>query len=75
MRGLVPVLAGESPDVILRQAPAPQSVFRGAVVADEMAVSDVLQVWLDVSEHPARGSEQADLIERRVLKKLIRGAG
>jgi hypothetical protein len=29
--------------------------------------SDILQVWLDVSQHPSRGKEQADLIWRRVL--------
>lgn len=65
--------AGESPDVILRQAPAPQSIFRAMVRADEMAASDVLQVWLDVGAHPSRGREQADLIRRRVLESVIEG--
>jgi len=32
-----------------------------------VAVCDVLQVWLDVSAHPARGSAQAEEIRRRVL--------
>lgn len=63
--------AGESPDVLMRQAPAPQSVFRGLVRIDSAASSDVLQVWLDVASHPARGAEQADLIRQRVLEPII----
>lgn len=63
----------ESPDVILRQAPAPQSVFRGLVHPHGMAACDVIQVWLDVSSHHSRGREQADLIRRKVLWKIIEG--
>ncbi len=63
---------GESPDVILRQAPAPESVFRGLVRPEGMAASDVLQVWVDVSSHPSRGREQADLIRKRVLEQVIK---
>ena len=63
-KNLRPCESGEHPDVILRQAPAPQSVFRGLVRPDGMASCDVLQVWLDVSSHPSRGREQADLIRR-----------
>jgi hypothetical protein len=40
-------------------------------VRDSLPVSDVLQVWLDTSAHPARGQEQADEIRRRVLKPLF----
>jgi hypothetical protein len=39
-----------------------------------MAACDVLQVWLDVGSHPARGREQADVIRKRVLQRLIDGA-
>jgi len=63
---------GESPDLILRQAPAPQSIFRGLVRPEGMAASDVLQVWVDVSSHPSRGREQADLIRKRVLERVIK---
>jgi hypothetical protein len=63
--------AGEPPDLILRQAQFPQSVFRGLVHREAMPVSDVLQVWVDVSSHPSRGREQADLIRRRVLARVI----
>lgn len=70
-KNLRPCESGERPDVILRQAPAPQSVFRGAVRLDGMASCDVLQVWIDVSSHPSRGREQADLIRKKVLNKLL----
>lgn len=61
----------EAPDAILRQAYAPESLFRGSVLADGIRVSDVVQVWLDVSAHPSRGAEQANLIQERVLDRLI----
>ena len=64
---------GELPDLILRQAPAPQSVFRGLVRPNGVAASDVLQIWADVASHPSRGREQADLIRSRVLERVIEG--
>ncbi|MDB5932450.1 MAG: hypothetical protein JWR60_4157 [Polaromonas sp.] len=60
-----------APDFIVRQALAPQSTFRGAVHQGGSVFADVLQVWLDVSNHPARGQEQADLIYRNILLPLI----
>jgi hypothetical protein len=70
---IVPAEPGEVPDLILRQAPAPQSIFRAQVMVGDVPVSDILQVWLDVSSHPARGHEQAELIERRVLDPILAG--
>ena len=70
-KGFVPSTSSERPDAILRQASAPESVFRGSVVANGIPVSDVLQVWLDASVHPSRGAEQADLIRRRILARII----
>ncbi|HKG59418.1 MAG TPA: hypothetical protein VKB05_06520 [Pyrinomonadaceae bacterium] len=64
---------GERVDVIIRQAPAPQSVFRGLVNPHGLASCDVLQVWVDVSSHPSRGREQAELIRRKILDKIFRG--
>jgi len=64
---------GESPDLIVRQAPAPESVFRGVVRPEGVAACDVLQVWVDVAAHPSRGREQADLIRKRVLHRIIEG--
>lgn len=70
-RNVARAMPGEPPDLIVRQAPFPQSVFRGAVRVGERPVSDVLQVWLDVASHASRGREQADLIRRRVLSDLM----
>jgi len=72
-KNVVPVEPGEPPDLILRQTATPQSMFRGLVRADGLPVSDILQVWLDVSSHLSRGQEQADLIRRRVLDAVIHG--
>ena len=60
--------------VLLRVPSAKESVFRGAVKAQNLAASDVLQVWLDVSAHPARGREQANVIYRHVIKPMIQAA-
>ena len=48
-----------------------ESAFRGVVRKDGVPVSDILQVWLDVSQHPSRGKEQADLIWRRILSPAL----
>jgi len=58
-------------DVYIRVPSNKESVFRAAVVHDAFLVSDAIQIWLDVSAHPARGREQADEIRRRVLKPLF----
>lgn len=73
-KNVAPADPGEVPDFIVRQAPARQSVFRAAVEVGGHLVSDVLQVWLDVSANPSRGEEQAELIRHRVLDKIIRGS-
>jgi len=69
----LPAPSQQECDFIVRQAPAPESVFRGAVRSGDVAVCDVLQVWLDVSAHPSRGEEQADMIRRRFLGDVIQG--
>ncbi|HEY9227133.1 MAG TPA: hypothetical protein VIP11_10830 [Gemmatimonadaceae bacterium] len=63
--------ANERPALMIRKAPAIHSVFRGAVRTPDGLVTDVLQTWLDVSSHPARGREQADVIERQALGPLL----
>lgn len=68
---LVPPSPGESAHLILKMPSAPQSVFRGAVLVNDVNVSDILQVWLDVSEHPSRGDEQAVLIQKKVLGQIF----
>jgi hypothetical protein len=59
-------------DVYIRIPAAHESVFRAAVEREGIPVSDVLQVWLDVSGHPARGNKQAEEIRRRFLASVFR---
>lgn len=70
--GLSLEIAGHQPDVFLRVPKYPETVFRAAVERDGMLVSDILQVWLDVANHPARGKAQADILRKRVLSNLLR---
>jgi hypothetical protein len=72
-KNLVPVAPGEVPDVLVRQASSPESIFRGIVRPNGLVSCDILQAWLDVSGHPSRGEEQANLIRKRVLDRLMRG--
>ncbi|TBR36472.1 MULTISPECIES: hypothetical protein [Dyella] len=72
--GLVPSKPGEEAQLILKQAPAPQSLFRAAVRIDEVMVSDVIQIWLDASANPARGMEQADFLKHGVLSQVLEGS-
>lgn len=67
----LPAAGHEAADVIVRQAPTPQSIFRGAIRPRDVHATDVLQIWLDVSGHPTRGSEQAEFLRRRVLSRVI----
>lgn len=59
-------------DVSLIVSRQVQSVFRGAVVHDDVRYVDILQAALDVSVHPARGAEQAEYILGDVLGWLGR---
>jgi hypothetical protein len=58
-------------DVMVRIPADPKAVFRPSVLHQGLPVSDVLQVWLDVSTHPGRGREQAREIRRRALGPLF----
>lgn len=69
--GLLPSGPGELPQLILAQANAPESLFRGAVHVGGVPVSDVVQVWLDASAHPSRGAEQANLLRHKVLAQVM----
>jgi len=61
----------EEADLYVRIPGNRESAFRGVVRKDGVPVSDILQVWLDVSQHPSRGKEQADLIWRRILSPAL----
>lgn len=58
-------------DVYIRIPADKETIFRPAVTRDGAPVSDILQVWLDASAHPARGKEQAAEIRRRILRPLL----
>lgn len=61
---------GEPAQLVIRIPKAPRSVFRGLVRPKGVASADVIQAWLDVSEHSARGAEQAQLIWREHLAPI-----
>ena len=63
--------AGREADVFVRVPKYPEAVFRAAVERDGVPTSDILQVWLDVSNHPARGKDQADLLRKRVFSQIL----
>ena len=63
--------AEQRPDVYVRIPAYRESVFRAAVVRDGVPVADILQVWLDVSSHPARSESQAEEIRHRVLAPIF----
>jgi len=69
--GLSPEGAEQRPDVYVRIPAFRESVFRAAVVRDGVPVADILQVWLDVSSHPARGEAQAEDIRHRALAPIF----
>jgi hypothetical protein len=57
----------EQADIYIRIPGNHESIFRGAVRNDGVPVSDILQIWLDVAQHPSRGREEADVIWRKIL--------
>lgn len=63
--------SGRSPDLYIRKPSNREAVFRAQVKREGVPISDILQVWLDVSAHPARGKEQAREIWQRVLKRFF----
>ncbi|HUB08650.1 MAG TPA: hypothetical protein VMB50_16710 [Myxococcales bacterium] len=62
---------GEAVDVFVREPRFPRAVFSGAVAVDGLPVSDIVQCWLDVADHPARGEEQAAQIWERVFEPRL----
>jgi hypothetical protein len=72
--GLSLEIAGHQPDIFVRIPRNPEAVFRAAVERDGVPATDILQVWLDVSNHPARGKDQADLLRRRVFSQILNKA-
>jgi hypothetical protein len=63
--------AGREADMFVRVPKYSEAVFRAAVESDGVPISDILQVWLDVSNHPARGKDQADLLRKRIFSQIL----
>ena len=72
--GLSLDVADHHADVFVRVPKNPEAVFRAAVERDGVPATDILQVWLDVSNHPARGKDQADLLRKRVFSQILNKA-
>ncbi|MBX9928381.1 MAG: hypothetical protein K2X99_05640 [Gemmatimonadaceae bacterium] len=69
-RSLLRARPGEATHMVVRIPKAPRSVYRGLVRPKGVACADVIQTWLDTSEHSARGEEQAQLIWREHLAPI-----
>src|SRR5581483_1857478 len=63
--------SAQRPDVYVRVPENKEAIFRPVVRHEGVPVSDILQVWLDVSNHPARGREQAEQVWKRLLAPSI----
>ena len=61
----------ERADIYIRIPGNRESVFRGAVRNDGVPASDILQIWLDVAQHPSRGKEQAEVIWKKIIAPAI----
>lgn len=71
--GLVEVARAEAAELTIREARWPESIFRAAVPTQAgVPATDVIQSWLDVSHHAARGAEQAAHLWRHALEPAIR---
>ena len=69
--GLSVESANHQPDVSVRIPENPHAVFRAAVERNGVPAADVLQVWLDVAHHPARGKAQADILRKQIFSRFF----
>jgi hypothetical protein len=69
--GFSPDGAEFRPDLFVRQPVFRKSIFRAAVTRDGILVSDIIQVWLDITSPPARDRELADEIRQRALAQIF----
>lgn len=76
--GLIVVESGAPCDFTIRIPRFPQAIFRASVAKEDEEIpgwverfTDVIQTWMDVSHHPARGRELADRIWSDLLVPCI----
>jgi len=72
-RELIEAKESESYDLVVQLPKAKRSIFNGVVRPNGVPCSDIIQVWLDVSEHPSRGKEQAALIFEKYFAEIVAG--
>ena len=70
--GLLRAGPGDPVDVFLRRPRFTESVFRGAVTREGVPSCDVIQCWLDVMNHPGRGSEQGEVLYSLAIEPALR---
>jgi hypothetical protein len=62
---------GEAVDIFLREPIYSESVFRGVQLHDGIPIADILQCWLDLSGHPARGEEMIEMLFQQVIQPFF----
>jgi hypothetical protein len=72
MMGFSPDGAEYSPDLFVRVPLLQKSIFDAAVPRDGVPTADIIQVWLDVSSHPARDDGQVNEIRRHALAQIFK---
>ena len=68
--GFSPDDAEFRPDLFVRQPVFRKSVFKAAVIRDGILVSDIIQIWLDITSPLGRDQELADQIRQYALAKI-----
>ncbi len=69
--GFSPDGAEFRPELFVRQPVFRKSIFKAAVICDGIPVSDIIQIWLDISSPPRPENAMADEIRRGALARLF----
>jgi hypothetical protein len=69
--GFSPEGAEFRPDLFVRAPVFRKSLFNAAVTRDGILVSDIIQIWLDITSPPARDRVLADEIRQRALAQIF----
>lgn len=69
--GFSPDDAEFRPDLFVRTPVFLKSVFKAAVTRDGILVSDIIQIWLDITSPPGRDKVMADEIRQRALAQVF----
>jgi hypothetical protein len=69
--GFSPDDAEFRPDLFVRAPVFRKSVFKAAITRDGILVSDIIQIWLDVTSPPANDKGLANEIRHRALARIF----